>query len=199
MKIHKYKSYKHYVNTQIAGNKANADGQWCDEREIEFLSNYLLKNYRDIKFAICHGCKQGNEQKWFGKHTKAKVIGTDITDVAERYPNTICWDFHEVKPEWVDNVDFIYSNAFDHSYDPKKCLKAWMSCVKKTGCCIIEWSIASLVEHSNMTDPFGATLEEYETLIKECGFVVKDKPQMSTKLRGIKTFLIIEHPHKNII
>ena len=26
--------------------------------------------------------------------------------------------FPEVKPEWIGKADFIYSNSFDHSYDP---------------------------------------------------------------------------------
>jgi hypothetical protein len=193
MKLHKYKTYQEYIDIQIRGNKANPDGQWCEEKEIEFLSNYLLKNYNDIKFGICHGCKQGNEQKWFNKYTKAHVIGTDITDIAEIYPNTICWDFHDVKPEWISNVDFIYSNAFDHSPYPHNCLKAWMSCVKNRGCCILEWSTGHSAAASSKLDPFGASLEEYQDLIVECGFLTKDILKIPTELRGEKTFLIIGH------
>lgn len=191
MDLHKYKTYQEYVNKQIKGNKNNPDGQWCEEDEIEFLSKYLLSHYDDIQFGICHGCKQGNEQAWFRKHTGAEVIGTDITDVAEKYPHTICWDFNKVKSEWEDNTDFIYSNAFDHTYDPEKCLNAWMSCIRKNGCCIIEWSPADT--RSNDIDPFGATLEEYESLIDVCGFVVKDQLEFPTELRGVKTFLVIGH------
>ena len=133
MKLHTYKTHKEYVDIQIRGNKANSCGQWCEEKEIAFLSDYLLKNYNDVKLGICHGSKQGNEQKWFSQYTNAHVIGTDITDIAETYPNTICWDFHNVKPEWISNIDFIYSNAFDHTPYPNDCLKAWMSCVKNNG------------------------------------------------------------------
>ena len=194
MKLHTYKTYEEYVAVQIRGNKANADGQWCEEDEIKFLSEYLMDNYDELKFGICHGSKQGNEQKWFKKYTKSDMIGTDITDVAKKHPNTIQWDFHEVKSEWVSNVDFIYSNAFDHSYKPKECLKAWMSCVKKGGCCILEWSTGHGEQASSRLDPFGASVEEYRDLIVECGFYMKEILKMTTELRGEKTFLIIEHP-----
>ena len=192
MKLYKYKTYENYVKHQIKGNKADPNGQWCEEEEIKFLSEYLLKHY-NIKFGICHGSKQGNEQKWFSEYTGAEVIGTDITDVVEKYPNTIRWDFHNTKPEWIDGVDFIYSNAFDHSCKPKDCLKTWMSCVKKNGCCILEWSTGHREEATSLIDPFGASLEECKSLIEECGFIVKDMLKMSTKLRGEKTFLIIKH------
>ena len=48
-----------------------------------------------------------------------KVIGTEIASDAEnRFPNTIEWDFHNVKDEWLNNVDFIYSNSFDQQIVP---------------------------------------------------------------------------------
>ena len=65
-------------------------------------------------------------------------MGTEISDNANEYDNTIEWDFHNVKKEWIASVDFIYSNALDHSYDPNKCLNAWMSCIREDGLCIIE-------------------------------------------------------------
>ncbi|MBK6621188.1 MAG: hypothetical protein IPG32_10020 [Saprospirales bacterium] len=48
-----------------------------------------------------------------------EVIGTEISDSASKFSHTIEWDFHEVKPEWIGRADFIYSNSFDHSYDPE--------------------------------------------------------------------------------
>jgi len=193
MKLYEYKTYKEYVNIQIKGNKSNPYGQWCEEIEIEFLSKYLLNNYSELKFGICHGCKQGNEQKWFKKYigNNVIVIGTDITDVAEKYPDTIRWDFHDVKPEWISNIDFIYSNALDHSYKPKECLKVWMSCIKDNGCCILEWSNGHGEQATSLIDPFGASIEEYESLIVECGFFIREILKFSTRLRGEKIFLII--------
>jgi hypothetical protein len=47
-------------------------------------------------------------------------MGTEISDTAGQFPYTIQWDFHKTKAEWIDATDFIYSNCFDHSYDPQK-------------------------------------------------------------------------------
>src|SRR5262249_40309486 len=77
---------------------------------------------------------------------------------AKAFPNTIEWDFHETKPEWIDAVDFIYSNAFDHSYDPEKCLNAWMSCVRQGGICILEHTDKHEELDVSALDPFGAAL-----------------------------------------
>ena len=76
------------------------------------------------------------------------MIGTEISDTATQFPKTIQWDFHETKPEWLEATDFIYSNSFDHSYDPEKRLDAWMSCVRTGGLCILE--------HSDQDGPLGA-------------------------------------------
>jgi hypothetical protein len=193
MYIYKYLNYEEYVMAQIAGNKANANGQWGKQDEIKYLSQYLLENFKNIKKGICHGTKQGNEQKWFSEFTGAYIIGTEISDVAEQYPNTIRWDFNKVKEEWIDNIDFIYSNAFDHTYDPVKCLKAWMSCVKKDGCCIIEWTFAHTEKHTSKVDPFGATDEEYNKLIVDCGFEVKDKLKYVSSDNIEKYYFVIIH------
>ena len=192
MKLHKYSSYNEYVEAQAYGNKANADGQWGKRDEIKFLSDYLNKD-RVIKFGLCHGTKQGNEQRWFSEFTGAEVWGTEISDTAEKYPFTIRWDFHEVKGDWRGAMDFIYSNALDHSYAPAKCLAAWMSCLKPDGCCIIEWSTGHTEEKSNNIDPFGATFEEYKTLAELGGFIIKDVLRYkSPEQIHEKTYLIVQ-------
>jgi hypothetical protein len=193
MYVHKYRSYEEYVKEQIKGNKANATGQWGKQDEIKYLSQYLLKNFKNIKKGICHGTKQGNEQKWFSEFTGAHVIGTEISDVAEKYANTVRWDFNEVKPEWINDFDFVYSNAFDHTYDPVKCLKSWMSCVNKTGCCIIEWTFAHTEKYTSRIDPFGATHEEYSKLIVDCGFKEKDNLKYISADSMEKYYFVIVH------
>ena len=126
--------YERYQQVQIAGNKRKIENVWVREENISFLSSYLRDSIADIEFGLCHGTRRGKEQEWFRKHLDCDVIGTEISDTAEQFPHTIQWDFHKVKPEWIDSVDFIYSNSFDHSYDPRECLNAWMSCMKKGGC-----------------------------------------------------------------
>jgi hypothetical protein len=151
--------YEKYVKIQTEGNKSKINLVWVVEENIKFLANYIKQMLSSPKFGICHGTRQGKEQEWFKKYINdCQVIGTEISATAKNFPDTIQWDFHEVKPEWINSVDFIYSNSFDHSYDPEKCLNAWMSCLRQGGMCIIEHS--SLHGPSAVTelDPFGAEI-----------------------------------------
>lgn len=128
--------YDKYREAQITGNYKKLDNVWVSEENVEFLANYIRETVGDVRFGICHGTRRGKEQEWFIKYLGCDVIGTEISDTAEQFPNTIQWDFHDVKPEWIDSTDFIYSNSLDHSYDPEKRLNAWMSCVTPRGVCI---------------------------------------------------------------
>lgn len=130
--------YERYRQIQIEGNKRKIERVWAFEENIAFLSDYIKDAIGVPRFGICHGTRRGKEQEWFRKYLGSEVIGTEISETAGQFPHTIQWDFHEVKPEWLDSVDFIYSNSFDHSYDPAKCLNAWMSCVRRGGLCILE-------------------------------------------------------------
>ncbi|PZQ43933.1 MAG: hypothetical protein DI551_11175 [Micavibrio aeruginosavorus] len=96
-------------------------------------------------------------------------MGTEISETAKDFPNTIQWDFHNVKPEWIGSVDFIYSNSFDHSYDPEKCLNAWMSCITPNGLCILEHSAEHAIKGASALDPFGAELMQMPYLITKWG------------------------------
>ena len=44
------------------------------------------------------------------------MIDTEISETAEQFPNTIQWDFHKVKPEWLSSVDFIYREVSRSRY-----------------------------------------------------------------------------------
>ncbi|HSG28675.1 MAG TPA: hypothetical protein VLA34_09360, partial [Candidatus Krumholzibacterium sp.] len=84
---------------------------------------------------------------------------------ATRFPHTIQWDFHEVKEEWIDALDFIYSNSFDHTYDPEKCLNAWMSCIRPGGVCMLEHTSKHGPSKATPMDPFGAELAQMPYLV----------------------------------
>jgi proteasome lid subunit RPN8/RPN11 len=158
--------YDRYHKTQTAGNNSKIANVWVIEENVAFLSNYIKTGLGPPLFGICHGTRRGKEQQWFKKYLGCEVIGTEISDTAGLFPDTIQWDFHETKPEWIDAVDFIYSNSFDHSYDPEKCLNAWMSCVRKGGVCILEHSSSGHGPcHASALDPFGADLVQMSYLI----------------------------------
>jgi len=162
--LHSYKKadgsfdYTRYRKVQEEGNLRKIENVWVLEKNIEFLADYLKKTIDRPKFGICHGTRRGMEQQWFRKYLGCEVIGTEISKSATEFPHTIEWDFHEVKSEWIDAVEFIYSNSFDHSYDPEKCLNAWMSCVRTGGVCVLEHTTAHEPSGANELDPFGADI-----------------------------------------
>jgi hypothetical protein len=155
--------YERYRKTQILANKRKIDTVWVREENIRFLAEYLRESLRSPTFGLCHGTRRGLEQQWFRKYLGCEVIGTEISDTAAGFPDTIQWDFHDVKPEWIAATDFIYSNSLDHSYDPQKCLNAWVSCLRPEGLLIIEHSTDHV--EARETDPFGARLAVMPYLI----------------------------------
>ncbi len=175
-----------YRKIQCDGAVRKESRVWAVESNIEFLSDYLTKAIkRPISFGICHGTRQGKEQKWFRKYLDCEVIGTEISEeVAKNYPHTICWDFHDIKKEWIESVDFIYSNSFDHSYDPARCINQWVRCLKSDGICIIEHS--SDHEKATALDPFGVSIVALPYLIldwsegKFCVIEIVDMPKLPT-------------------
>lgn len=194
--------YERYKKIQEEGNKKKLNNVWVLEENIKFLSDYLNRNIATPKFGLCHGTRRGKEQEWFMKHMghkDLKVIGTEISETASSFPDTIQWDFHDVKPEWIESVDFIYSNSFDHSYDPEKCLKAWISCLRHGGLCIIEHTSAHGPSGADELDPFGAHLRQMPFLIAKWGagkFSVKDILSAPAKNKQAKVaytaFIIIQ-------
>lgn len=161
--------YDKYRIIQQEGNKRKIGKVFVIEENIEFLSEYIKTIIPKPQFGICHGTRCGKEQEWFRKYLGCEVIGTEISDTAANYPYTIQWDFHEVKPEWLNAADFIYSNSFDHAYDPEKCLNAWIKCLRRGGICILEHSSEHDKGESNELDPFGADIQIMPYLITKWG------------------------------
>ena len=188
--------YQKYKAVQQKGNKEKLENCWVLESNIQFLSEYLLK-FAPLKSGICHGTRRGLEQEWFRKYTGADVIGTEISETAAQFPHTIQWDFHEVKPEWLDKIDFIYSNSFDHSYDPEKCLNAWMSCLRPGGICILEHTDMHSTKGVSELDPFGVDLMAMPYLILTWGKgnygvrEILDAPAINDRVKYTK-FLVLQ-------
>lgn len=157
--------YNLYKEIQTGGNKGKIEFVWVQEENIKIISEYLQSVNPNIKRGICHGTRRGVEQQYFMKYTNAEVFGTEISDTATDFPDTIQWDFHETKPEWIDAFDFVYSNSLDHAHDPKKALSAWMSCLKPGGLCVIEHSDTHSGSGATELDPFGAAMHIMPFLI----------------------------------
>ena len=140
VKLYKYKNYEEYKETQIFYNKQKINHVWADEFTLGKVASFIKENIKknEIK-GICHGSRNGFEQSFFNKNIlNSKVIGTDISETATDYENSVIWDFHKVKDEWINCYDFVYSNSLDQSFDPKTALTSWIGQINKSGYVIIE-------------------------------------------------------------
>ena len=186
--------YNEYVNAQITRNGKRNKGRpmfsWIDDNQLKVLAEIII-NHSEAKNGICHGAANGWEVKKLKEFIpNINIIGTDLAGTGE----ILKWDFHKVKEEWINNRDFIYSNALDHSYNPFYCIDQWMSCVKKSGLCILSHASGHYeLCGSNNHDCFGASVEEYkENIEKKYKFSIHDCNFLTGKnLRH--QFLLIQH------
>jgi len=191
-------SHKDYVALQTQGNKNKLYWQGVQNEEIGALADWLTKHVHFMNHVgICHGVRQGHEQRWFQERLGWKpgsIIGTDISDTATWFPNTIQQDFHEVKPEWLSRVDFIYSNALDHSYDPQKALRSWKSCLSADGVILLQHAPQHGKDYLSLQwgDLFGTDLEGYRQLALSVGLhVVTELPIKPSDSDALVTYLVL--------
>jgi len=46
---------------------------------------------------LCHGSRNGYGQEFFNNNIKnSEVIGTNISETATNFKNSVIWDFHEI-------------------------------------------------------------------------------------------------------
>ena len=175
--------YDKYVQVQSGLNKKKLHLNGPSDLVTQQLCSYIKQEF-DIcglkpRVGLCHGTRRGHEQEYFSKYLDIPVMGTEISDTAEQFPNTIKWDFHDVHDAWIGNIDFIYSNSLDHSYDPIHCLKQWFKCLRVGGICVLAWESGDQVKEGMrgildsatdvQGDPFRASIEGYTKMIKIAG------------------------------
>jgi hypothetical protein len=171
MKIYQYKDHKEYVEEQTRANVTKLDKIWVSD-----LTIHTIKSKIDYAVNIlCHGTRNAAEQKLFlENYPYAEVIGTEISHTASQFPYTVQHDFHEVKDEWIDRFDIVYSNSFDHSYDPNKSLSAWKDQIHDGGYIFIELMTGD-DQKAKSTDPLELSEEEFVHLCKELDLKVENK------------------------
>ena len=166
-----FNSYEKYVAVQTAANEAKLDRVWVRPGELETIARCLRDALPSIRFGLCHGVRNGAEVRRFRELLGCDVVGTDISETAEQFPGVVRQDFHEARPEWLGACDFIYSNSLDHSFDPERALRTWLSCLADHGLILLHWS----PEHDQRSfgienaDCFQATRAGYESLIRSVG------------------------------
>lgn len=160
MKLYKYNNYDEYVAAQSAANKRKIHKVWVNPDTIKRIAVDTIQ----ADNVLCHGTRNGKEQILFKQaFPDAYVLGTEISDTASTFPYTIQHDFHEVNNEWINKFDIIYSNSWDHSYDPKKSLSTWIDQLNENGRLYIEQALDPSDNRSRESDP----LEIYHSEILE--------------------------------
>lgn len=162
--LHQYPDRETYREVQIAGNKAKLRMQFVKESHIRILSEYINEQMRQTAFGICHGTRRGAEQAWFRQYLlgNPNIIGTEISDTAHQFPNTVQWDFHEVNPDWSERADFVYSNSWDHACEPEAAFGAWFGSLRQGGRLFLDYTKGQSRDAANALDPFGI---DYDALI----------------------------------
>jgi len=51
------------------------------------------------------------------------------------------WDFHAVRPEWRGAVDFVYSNALDHSFNATLAISSWLEELAPGGAVLVTGAV----------------------------------------------------------
>ena len=186
MKLYKHKTHDEYVEAQIKKNERKIKHVWVKNPELSLIANKIKENIPGAKFGICHGVRNSWEVERLRQLLKIEIIGTDIAPSATKFKNTIQWDFHKIKNEWKNSVDFIYSNSFDHSYDPTLCLDRWMKCIRKgVGICFIHW-MSTNANKIDAADCFAGTIPDYRKIITKKYIISEEFGRKGRKIFAIK-------------
>lgn len=169
MKIYKYQNYKDYIDAQTKANEEKISNVWVKFQTVQTIA-HVKPNAKKI---ICHGTRNGKEQQFFQKlFPEASIIGTEISKTASNFPNTVQHDFHEQKSDWVGLFDIVYSNSWDHSYDPMLSLKTWREQLKDDGKLFLEVCFDPKINRSRKTDPLEIKEDEMLDLMQQCDLII---------------------------
>jgi hypothetical protein len=179
-KVWKYDSYEEYVRAQIAANHRKQNNVWVEKKTIEKIHTHCP----NAKHVLCHGTRNGAEMNMFNSvYEKCVIIGTEISDTAEKFNNTVQWDFHEVNADWEGKMDVVYSNSFDHSYDPEKCLTTWRDQLNDDGRLVIEFQDQPM----KYSDPLEMSSESFEKLFSQLSLEIDLK---TTGSHGVDLYFL---------
>jgi len=171
MKQYPYRDYSHYKESQISANKEKLDWIYVHRSTMKHISS-KVENVENI---LCHGSRNGKELNYFQRYypNAKSIIGTDISPTAKNFDGMVEWDFHNVNDEWTGKFDIVYSNSFDHSFDPIKALETWAGQLSPNGVLCVE----IMVDYHNKSteiDPLQLNLREYENMLNAIGFKIFD-------------------------
>ena len=170
LRVYNYDSYEKYVEDQTAANKKKIHWEFKKENHVQWIKSKKL----GASNIICHGTRNGGEQKVFKKYyPDAYIIGTEISETANQFDMTVQHDFTKQKSQWIAKFDILYSNAFDHSFEPVETIKTWKEQLSYNGKMFIEWS-GKYGQESTQTDPVSGTVQQVMDFLISQGVVIEE-------------------------
>jgi hypothetical protein len=164
LKLVTFNDYAEYRTVQVAANNLKFRSIWVEDAELLRIADYVRRHQPDAKRGICHGVRNGYEVRRLRALLRGvDLIGTDIADSAANLPHCRTWDMHEVDPAWVGAMDVMYSNSWDHSYNPGLLFKRWSRCLSPEGRLFLsytEWHSERGVSVTSKVDVFGCSCDE---------------------------------------
>jgi len=175
MKRYSFMDYNEYFETQVTTNRKKANNRgtgfsWVKPKELDLVAVHIRENTRLPHTGICHGVRTGAEVRYLRQTLSPDVIGTDL--VAHEFKDVVIHDMNVVNSDWVNSVDFVYSNSFDHAFDPYLTFNRWMDQLRDGGKCYIHWGPG----YANINRPncTGGTKRDLERFVDDLGYVVYD-------------------------
>ena len=157
-KAREYRDYKDYVKFQSEKTlNPEKRKKWLNEewdlklegfkKEFSKFGNAIGKDTK----ALCIGARTGQEVVALKEMGVKEVVGIDIVP---HLPHVIEGDMHNLSFE-DNSFDFVYTNVFDHSIDPKKMISEMERVVKVGGYIFLQCQIGidqdkyteSIIEH----------------------------------------------------
>lgn len=170
MKILSFESYDEYKGVQVSANKLKFSQVYAEDPELKRIAAHFLKHGRREGLGLCHGVRNGYEvRKLRSLLPGVNIIGTDISPTAGQVENCIVWDMHEIKPEWAGAVDFMYSNSWDHAYDPNLLFARWSESLAPGGRLYLSYTDLHSergVNENTKIDVFGCSLDELVRIVQ---------------------------------
>ena len=177
MKILTFESYEEYKRVQVSANTLKFSQVYAEDPELKRIAAHFLTHNCNEGLGLCHGVRNGYEVRKFRSLMPAlNIIGTDISPTAEKIANCIVWDMHELKPEWVGAVNFMYSNSWDHAYDPNLLFARWSECLAPDGRLYLSYTDLHSergVSENTKIDVVGCSLDELIRMVQP-RFVLED-------------------------
>ncbi|WP_397541303.1 methyltransferase domain-containing protein [Roseovarius salis] len=166
--LFQYPDYATYREIQQEGNRRKQGWQFVPQRHITLCAEFVNASVGPVSFGICHGTRSGAEQAWFAEALGgARVIGTEISETAHEYPDTVQWDFHDPNPDWEGAADFVYSNSWDHAFEPLRAFSSWLQSLRPGGVMLLDHTDGHFPRNANKLDSFGIKRRRFQRLLDE--------------------------------